>query len=414
MKKWKPGDRIPYAGRVYDKTELKYLREAADEFWLTEGRWTKRFEKEFSKYLGINYSIFVNSGSSANLLAFMTLTQPELGNRRIKRGDEVITTACCFPTTIAPIIQYGAVPVFVDIDIPSYNIDCSQLEKALSPKTKAIMIAHTLGNPFNAKEVLEFCIKHDLWLIEDNSDALGSVCSKVKTGTIGDISTCSFYPAHHMTTGEGGMVCTGNPELYKIIKSLRDWGRDCICPTGQDNTCGKRFELQKGKLPFGYDHKYIYSHFGYNLKATDLQAAIGCAQMKKLPKFVEVRRKNWKAIDKALRESKAVDYYYLPQEQPYGRASWFGYVLSVKDVLYTRKNVVKFLEERGIQTRMLFAGNILLHPCFDNLELNKDYRIIGDLKNSNFVTNNTFWIGVYPGINEEMLESMTKTLGHLT
>lgn len=398
-------NRISYAGRVYDSNEMKNLVDSALDFWLTSGKYTDEFEKTFSEYLGVKYCSLVNSGSSANLIAFMALTSPLLKEKAIKRGDEVITVAAGFPTTVSPIIQYGAIPVFVDITIPQYNIDVEMLELALSSKTKAVMIAHTLGNPFDIKCVREFCNKHDLWLVEDNCDALGSMYNLDGewkfTGSIGDIGTSSFYPPHHITMGEGGAVYTNNPLLNKIIRSLRDWGRDCICPSGQDNVCGHRFERKYGELPFGYDHKYVYSHFGYNLKATDMQAAIGCAQLEKLDLFTEKRIQNFKILEEAL--NSISDKIILPQPCENSSPSWFGFPITCKskDV---RNRVIDHLEKNGIQTRMLFAGNIIKHPCFD--EMRKDgigYRYIGNLENTDIVMENTFWIGLYPGMTEENL-----------
>ena len=357
-KEFREGDRIPYASRVYDSNEMCKLVDSALEFWLTSGRYTEQFEIDFAKYLGIRYCSLVNSGSSANLLAFMTLTSPLLKERQIQRGDEIITVAAGFPTTVAPMIQYGAIPVFVDVTIPQYNIDVDMLEKALSEKTKAVMIAHTLGNPFDLKEVSRFCKEHNLWLIEDNCDALGSeyiLDSEIRlTGTIGDIGTSSFYPPHHMTMGEGGAVYTDNPLLHRIIRSLRDWGRDCICPSGHDNFCGHRFDRQYGELPLGYDHKYVYSHFGYNLKATDMQAAIGCAQLEKFPEFVKKRRKNFERLLMGLQDVQ--DKLILPVAQSDSNPSWFGFMMTCKEGT-EREKVVPYIEKHGVQTRMLFAGS---------------------------------------------------------
>lgn len=395
---------VKYAGRVYDDTERKYLQDAADEFWLTYGKWSKRLEQGLAKFLDIKYALFVNSGSSANLLAFSALTSPLLKERQIKRGDEVITVAAGFPTTVAPIVQYGAVPVFVDIDLSTSNIDCSQLEKALSNKTKAVMIAHTLGNPFNIDEVKSFCQKHNLWLVEDNCDALGSKWNGKYTGTFGDIGTSSFYPAHHMTTGEGGATYTNNDLLHKIMLSIRDWGRDCWCASGHDNTCGCRFTKQFGTLPYGYDHKYVYSHFGYNLKATDLQAAIGCAQLEKLPNFIERRKRNFDFLNKQLEN---VPYVKVVKKYDNADPSWFGMLITVdKDALFTRNCLTSFLEKQKIQTRNLFAGNIIRHPCFEHLEKDIDYRVIESLENTDYVMNNSFWIGVYPGMKDVELQYM--------
>ena len=399
-------EHIDYAGRVFDETEMEYLVDASLDFWLTAGRYTNRFEKELGAYLGMPYVSAVNSGSSANLLAFMTLTCPELGERAIKRGDEVITVACGFPTTVSPILQFGTVPVFVDVTVGQYNIDANALEEALSHKTKAVMLAHTLGNPFDIGQVQSFCRAHNLWLIEDNCDALGSPCcvdGEMRfTGTIGDIGTSSFYPPHHITMGEGGAVYTANPLLHKLIRSLRDWGRDCSCPSGEDGTCGHRFDGQRGLLPAGYDHKYTYSHFGYNLKVTDLQAAIGCAQLEKLPAFKTARQANHAYLRHALTDLQ--DAFVLPDPLTHSDPSWFGFALTCKDTL-DRRIVISHLEQAGIQTRMLFAGNLLRHPCFDTLRNNQtSYRCVGNLPATDTIMENTFWVGVYPGMTEEKLE----------
>lgn len=409
---YKEGDRISYASRVYDHEEMVNLVDSSLEFWLTSGRYTDIFESEFSKYLNVKYCSLVNSGSSANLVAFMALTSPLLGERALKRGDEVITVAAGFPTTVAPIIQYGAIPVFIDVTIPQYNIDVNLLDKALSNKTKAVMIAHTLGNPFNLKEVKEFCNKNNLWLVEDNCDALGSkyiIDGEEKfTGTIGDIGTSSFYPPHHMTMGEGGAVYTNNALLNKIIRSFRDWGRDCVCPSGKDNLCGHRFDKQYGELPLGYDHKYVYSHFGYNLKATDMQAAIGVAQLKKFPSFVEKRRYNFDRLYKGL--NCVEDKIILPEPEANSVPSWFGFLITCKEGI-DRNDVVQYIEDRSIQTRMLFAGNIIKHPCFDEMRANGEgYRIAGELTNTDTIMNNSFWVGVYPGMNDEMIDYMIKII----
>lgn len=403
-KEYEPGDKISYASRVYDEKEMLNLIDSSLEFWLTSGRYTREFETKFAKYLNVPYCALVNSGSSANLIAFMTLTSDLLKERKIKPQDEVITVAAGFPTTVAPIIQYGAIPVFVDVTIPGYNIDINELEKALSPKTKAVMIAHTLGNPFDLQNVKKFCDEHNLWLIEDNCDALGSkyiIDGKEKfTGTVGDIGTSSFYPPHHMTMGEGGAVYTSNPLLFKIIKSLRDWGRDCICPSGVDNMCNHRFDRQYGELPLGYDHKYVYSHFGYNLKATDLQASIGVAQLEKFPSFVEKRIEHFNYFYENLKELE--DYLILPTHEKNAIPSWFGFMITTKDNI-SRNDLVRYLESNNIQTRMLFAGNITKHPCFDEMRKNKTgYRIVGDLANTDRIMNDSFWIGVYPGMTREM------------
>lgn len=409
---YKEGDRIPYASRVYDSEEMCNLVDSALEFWLTSGRYTDEFESKFAEYLGVKHCSLVNSGSSANLLAFMTLTSPLLGERAIRPGDEIITVAAGFPTTVTPAIQYGAVPVFVDITIPQYNIDVTKLEAALSDKTKAVMIAHTLGNPFDLSAVKKFCDAHGLWLVEDNCDALGSeyVMDSVthKTGTVGDIGTSSFYPPHHMTMGEGGAVYTNNPLLAKIIRSMRDWGRDCVCPSGCDNLCNHRFDRQYGELPLGYDHKYVYSHFGYNLKATDMQAAIGCAQLKKFPSFVARRRENFKRLRAAL--ECVSDKLILPEACPNSNPSWFGFLITCREGV-DREKVVPYIEANGVQTRMLFAGNLTKHPCFDRMRAEgKGYRIVGDLSVTDQVMNSTFWVGVYPGMTDEMIDYMAKVI----
>ena len=407
---FKSGDRIPYAGRVFDEKEITNLVDAALDFWLTTGKYAEQFEKRFAEYLGVKYCSLTNSGSSANLLAFMALTSQKLGNKRIKRGDEVITVAAAFPTTVGPIIQYGAVPVFVDITIPEYNIDCNQLEFALSEKTKAVMIAHTLGNPFDLQRVKDFCDKYDLWLVEDNCDSLGSKYlyngEWQYTGTIGHIGTSSFYPPHHITMGEGGAVYTNDIQLKRIIESLRDWGRDCWCPSGKDDTCKLRFNQQFGDLPMGYDHKYVYSHFGYNLKVTDMQAAIGCAQLNKLPDFIEKRKLNWQRLYNNL--NKLSKIITLPQPTANSDPSWFGFLMTINDGAgFTRDEIVNYLEKIGIQTRMLFAGNIIKHPCFDEMRDSREgFRIVSDLENTDRILERTFWIGVYPGISFETIDYM--------
>ena len=411
-KKYEPGDRIPYASRVYDETEMVNLVDSALEFWLTSGRYTDEFEAKLAEYLDVRYCALVNSGSSANLVAFMTLTSPLLKERQVKPGDEIITVAAGFPTTVTPAIQYGAVPVFVDVTIPQYNIDVTRLEEAYSEKTKAVMIAHTLGNPFDLKAVKEFCDRHNLWLIEDNCDALGSryIIDGVEkfTGTVGDIGTSSFYPPHHMTMGEGGAVYTDNPLLNKIIRSFRDWGRDCVCPSGRDNLCGHRFDRQYGELPLGYDHKYVYSHFGYNLKATDLQASIGCAQLDKFPGFVERRRHNFDRLKAALADT--TDKLILPEPCENSRPSWFGFLITCKEGV-DRNAVVQYVEKKGVQTRMLFAGNLTKHPCFDQMRAEKrGYRIVGELTNTDRIMQDTFWVGVYPGMSDEMIDYMAATI----
>lgn len=412
-KEFAPGDRLSYAARVFDEKEMCALTDAVLDFWLTTGRFSSQFEKEFAEWLGVKYANLVNSGSSANLIAFMVLTSPELGERQIKRGDEVITVACGFPTTVTPALQYGAVPVFVDVALPQYNIDVSKLEQAFSEKTKAVMVAHTLGNPFDLKAVKAFCDKHKLWLIEDNCDALGSrytIQGTTRfTGTWGDLGTSSFYPPHHMTMGEGGCVYTNDPALNRLIKSFRDWGRDCICPSGHDDFCGHRFAGQYGQLPYGYDHKYVYSHFGYNLKVTDLQAAIGCEQLKKLPGFIERRSQNWQRLRNALEP--AVDKLILPEPAPESQPSWFGFLISVKPGSGLERNrMTRFIEAHNIQTRLLFSGNLLKHPCFDQIRDTDAYRVVGALENTDFIMNNTFWVGVYPGMTDAGIDYMAQVI----
>ncbi len=410
-KEFKEGDRINYASRVYDEKEMQSLTDAALDFWLTSGRFCEEFEKEFAKWIGVKFAHLVNSGSSANLIAFSVLTAPELKERQIKKGDEVITVAAGFPTTVTPIIQYGAIPVFVDVTIPQYNIDVNELEKALSDKTKAVMIAHTLGNPFNIKAVKEFCDKYKLWLIEDNCDALGSkytINDETRfTGTWGDIGTSSFYPPHHMTMGEGGCVYTNNPLLNRMILSYRDWGRDCICPSGKDNFCGHRFDGQFGELPKGYDHKYVYSHFGYNLKATDMQAAIGVEQLKKFPSFIEKRKYNWNKLHDALESVQ--DKIILPEACENSDPSWFGFLITCKDRI-DRNKITKYIEDHNIQTRLLFSGNLIKHPCFDEIRNTDKYRVVGKLENTEKIMNNSFWVGVYPGMDDKMMDYLAKTI----
>ena len=409
---FEPGDRLPYAARVYDHEEMENLVESALEFWLTAGHYTEEFERGLAAYLGLKHCSLVNSGSSANLLAFMALTSPLLGERAIGRGDEVITVAAGFPTTVAPMIQYGAIPVFVDVSLPTYNVDAALLDGARSERTKAVMIAHTLGNPFDLAAVKAFCDKHNLWLIEDNCDALGSqytMNGEVRyTGTIGDIGTSSFYPPHHMTMGEGGAVYTNDALLHRIIRSLRDWGRDCICASGQDNLCGHRFDRQDGELPRGYDHKYVYSHFGYNLKATDLQAAIGVAQLKKLPSFVERRRHNFARLRAALADME--DAFILPEATVNADPSWFGFLLTCREGI-DRTKIVRYIESKGIQTRMLFAGNLTKHPCFDEMrKTGEGYRVAGELRETDRIMSDAFWLGVYPGLTDEKIDYMTSVL----
>ncbi len=410
---FKPGDRVSYASRVYDEKEMQSLTDAMLDFWLTTGRFSNQFEKDFAAWIGVKHAHLVNSGSSANLIAFSVLTSSELGDRQIKRGDEVITVACGFPTTITPILQYGAVPVFVDVTVPQYNIDVTQLEAALSEKTKAVMIAHTLGNPFDLKAVKEFCDKHSLWLVEDNCDALGTkytIDGETKyTGTWGDIGTSSFYPPHHMTMGEGGAVYTNNSRLNRLILSYRDWGRDCICVSGQDNLCGHRWDGQFGELPKGYDHKYTYSHFGYNLKVTDLQAAIGVEQLKKFPSFIERRKHNWARLHAALEDIQ--DKLILPEPAENSDPSWFGFLISVRpEAGLNRNEVTKYIESKNVQTRLLFSGNIIKQPCFNEIRGTDAYRVVGSMENSDFVVNNTFWVGVYPGMTDVMIDYMAQVI----
>lgn len=412
-KRFSPGDRINYSSRVFDEKEMQSLTEATLDFWLTTGRFSERFEKEFASWIGTKYAHLVNSGSSANLLAFMVLTAPELGDRRIQRGDEVITVACGFPTTVTPVLLYGAVPVFVDVKVPQYNIDVSQLEDALSKRTKAVMIAHTLGNPFDLESVKSFCDRHKLWLIEDNCDALGSTYTingeEKYTGTIGHIGTSSFYPPHHMTMGEGGCVYTDDPLLHRLILSFRDWGRDCVCPSGHDNFCGHRYDGQYGELPSGYDHKYVYSHFGYNLKLTDMQAAVGCEQIKKLPEFIDRRKHNWQRLHELLRETEEV--LILPEPEKNSNPSWFGFLISVRPKSgLSRNEITSYIEDHNIQTRLLFGGNLIKQPCFDDIRGTGVYRVIGNLEQTEFIMNNSFWVGVYPGMTDEMIDYMAQVI----
>ena len=408
-----PGDRINYASRVFDEKEMQALTDATLDFWLTTGRFSNQFERDFAKWIGVKYAHLVNSGSSANLIAFMALTAPELGSRQIMPGDEVITVACGFPTTVTPILNYGAVPVFVDVTVPQYNIDVTMLEEALSEKTKAVMIAHTLGNPFDLKAVKRFCDDHGLWLVEDNCDALGTkytIDGETRfSGTWGDIGTSSFYPPHHMTMGEGGCVYTNNPLLHRLILSFRDWGRDCICPSGKDNFCGHRFDGKHGELPVGYDHKYVYSHFGYNLKVTDMQAAVGCEQLKKFPSFIERRRHNWDRLHKALES--VSDKLILPEPAENSEPSWFGFLISVRpESGLSRNQITRYVEDHNIQTRLLFSGNLIKHPCFDQIRGTDKYRVVGNLEITDFVMNNSFWIGVFPGMTDEMIDYMADTV----
>ena len=410
---FQPGDRINYAARVFDENEMCSLTDSMLDFWLTTGRFSEQFEKQFAEWIGVKYAHLVNSGSSANLIAFAVLTAPELRERQIKRGDEVITVACGFPTTVAPILQYGAVPVFVDITVPEYNIDITKLERALSTKTKAVMIAHTLGNPFDLATIKKFCENNNLWLIEDNCDALGSeytIDGTTKyTGTWGDIGTSSFYPPHHMTMGEGGCVYTDNALLHRLILSYRDWGRDCICPSGHDNLWGHRYDKKYSELPEGYDHKYVYSHLGYNLKVTDMQAAVGCEQLKKFPGFIERRRHNWTRLKNAL--GQVQDKLILPEPSINSNPSWFGFIVAVRpETELNRNGIVQYIEAHNIQTRMLFSGNLIKHPCFDQIRGTEAYRVVGDLTTTDFVMKNAFWVGVYPGMTDEMIDYMAQII----
>ena len=402
--KWKknfvPGEsHIPYAGRVYDEKEMVKLVDSALDFWLTAGRFAKQFETEFAEFLGAKYCLLTNSGSSANLLAISALTSPKLGEKRLKPGDEVITVAAAFPTTVTPIIQNNLIPVFVDVDMGTYNIQADKIEEAISDKTRAIFLAHTLGNPFDIDAVMEVAEKYDLWVIEDNCDALGSKYNGKYTGTFGHISTFSFYPPHHMTMGEGGALVTNDTQLKRLIESFRDWGRDCWCEPGCDNRCGKRFEWQLGELPLGYDHKYTYSHIGYNLKITDMQAAIGVEQLKKLPSFIEARKRNFKLLYDGLKKQEG--FFILPEYELETDPSWFGFLLTVReDARFTKDDIVKYLENNKIATRMLFAGNVTKHPCFVGVK----YRVCENLVNTNRIMDDTFWIGVYPGLTGDMIE----------
>lgn len=400
--------RVTYAGRVFDEKEMLNLVDSSLDFWLTYGPYSKKFEKKLAEFLDVNCALLVNSGSSANLLAFYTLTSPLLKERQIRRGDEVITVAAGFPTTVAPIFQYGAIPVFVDMELTYVNIDVSQLEKALSPKTKAVMIAHTLGNPFDLKSVKKFCDENNLWLIEDNCDALGSTYEGKLTGTWGDIGTSSFYPPHHITMGEGGATYTNNPLLKKIMLSLRDWGRDCWCESGVDNTCGCRFSQSFGTLPKGYDHKYVYSHFGFNLKATDMQAAIGCAQLEKFPIFMKKRRENHEKLYDGLQ---GLPELQLVKAFPNTDPCWFGFMMILTDnAKFTRNEIVEFLEGKNIQTRNLFAGNMIRHPMFEFLINGEDYRVVGNLSVTDKIMTNSFWVGVYPGMGEDTINYIIQTI----
>ena len=399
------GTPLLYSGRVFDADELVHLVDAALDFWLTTGRYAARFEREFARFLGVHHVILCNSGSSANLLALSALTSPKLGERRLRPGDEVITVAAGFPTTVNPIIQNNLVPVFLDIELGTYNVDIRYLEEAISPRTRAIMLAHTLGNPFNLDAVLDVVKRHDLWLIEDNCDALGSTYKGKLTGTFGDLATVSFYPAHHITMGEGGCVLTNSPKLKVLVESFRDWGRDCWCAPGKDNTCGKRFEWQLGDLPYGYDHKYIYSHIGYNLKLTDMQAAVGVAQLKKLPDFIGARKRNWRLLYDGLKPLE--EFFILPKATPGSDPSWFGFPVMVRpEAPFSRRDLVLYLEKHRIATRLLFGGNLTRQPAYQDVP----YRVVGDLRNTDVVMNQIFWIGVYPGITKQMIAYVIETV----
>jgi CDP-6-deoxy-D-xylo-4-hexulose-3-dehydrase len=405
-KEFIPGETpVPVSGRVFDADELVHLIDASLDFWLTTGRYAEQFEREFARFMGVRHVILCNSGSSANLLALSALTSPKLGEQRLKAGDEVITVAAAFPTTVNPIVQNRLVPVFVDVELSTYNIDMRYLEEAISPRTRAIMLAHTLGNPFNVDAVLEVVKRHNLWLIEDNCDAVGSTYKGKLTGTFGDLATVSFYPAHHITMGEGGCVLTNSPKLKTLVESFRDWGRDCWCAPGKENTCGKRFEWQLGELPYGYDHKYIYSHIGYNLKLTDMQAAVGVAQLKKLPQFIEARKRNWKLLYEGLKPLE--EFLILPQPTPGSDPSWFGFAITVRpEAPFTRNDLVRYLENHKIATRLLFGGNLIRQPAYQDVP----HRVIGELKNTDIVMNHTFWVGVYPGLTEQMIAYVVETV----
>lgn len=396
-----PKNEAPVSGKVYDEEELLNGVEAVLEGWWTEGRWNRQFEEGIKNFLNVRYALTVNSGSSANLVAFFALTSQKLGKRRIKKGDEVITVAAGFPTTVNPIIIYGAIPVFLDVEIPTYNIKADEIEEAITEKTKAIFLAHTLGNPFEAEKIRRIAHEHDLWLIEDNCDALGSKHYNKYTGTFGHIATLSFYPAHHITTGEGGAILTNDPLIYRIAKSIRDWGRDCYCPTGKDNTCGKRFEMKLGNLPFGYDHKYIYSEIGFNLKMTDLQAALGVAQLKKLTEFIEKRKMNFNYLKKRFIEEKLDEVFVLPEATKNSDPSWFGFPLLIKGHI-DRKKLLEKLNAAKIGTRLLFASNLTKQPYFIDNKIK--YKVYGKLTNSDLIMNKGFWIGVYPALEKENLE----------
>lgn len=396
---------VPVSGKVFDEIEMQHLVDSSLDFWLTTGRYAEQFQKEFSKFMGVRHTILVNSGSSANLVALSTLTSPQLGDKALKPGDEVITVAAGFPTTVNPIIQNNLIPVFIDVQIPTYNVDVNYLEAALSPRTRAIMIAHTLGNPFDLETVTEFARKHDLWLIEDCCDAVGATYNGHKVGTFGALATTSFYPAHHITMGEGGAVLTDKPKLRTLAESFRDWGRDCWCEPGKDNTCGKRFEHQLGELPYGYDHKYTYSHIGYNLKATDMQAAVGLAQMQKISGFIDSRRANFAYLYQNLQDMQ--EYLILPEATPNSEPSWFGFPIAVRtDAPFTRNQLVQFLESRKIATRLLFGGNLVRQPAYRNVQ----FRVASSLENADFIMDQVFWLGVYPGLTRPMLDFVIETL----
>ncbi len=403
---FRPGvDPVPVSGKVFDADDVKHLVDASLDFWLTTGRYARQFEAEFAKVFGLRYALLVNSGSSANLVALTALTSPKLGDKRLKPGDEVVTVATGFPTTVNPILQNGCVPVFLDVDLPTYNVDATRLESALSDRTRAVMIAHTLGNPFDAGAVADFCAKHDLWLVEDCCDAVGAEFAGRKVGTFGDLATTSFYPAHHITMGEGGAVLTDSPVLKKVAESFRDWGRDCWCEPGCDDTCGKRFDWQLGDLPHGYDHKYTYSHVGYNLKVTDMQAAVGVSQMRKLPRFIEARRANFAYLRAGLEPF--ADALLLPEPTPNSTPSWFGFPITVRDSAPVgRDQLVRALDARKIGTRLLFGGNLLRQPAYRGANV----RVVGDLANADRVMNQTFWIGVYPGLTRPMMDFVIATI----
>ena len=401
---FKDGDPVPVSGRVYDSNDMKYLVESSLDFWLTSGKYATKFEKDFAKFFGLKKALLTNSGSSANLLALSALTSPKLKKRQVLPGDEVITVAAGFPTTVNPIIQNQLVPVFIDVEYPGLEVSIEKLKKAITKKTKVIMIAHALGNPFDAESIAKIAKEHNIWLIEDNCDSLGSKINGKLTGTFGDISTVSFYPAHHITMGEGGCVLTNSAKLGKIIESFRDWGRDCWCPPGEDNTCGKRFNWKLGQLPKGYDHKYTYSHVGYNLKVTDMQAAVGCSQLEKLDTFIAIRKDNYKKLYKKLSEFN--DYLILPENNPNTEPSWFGFPIATKpEKCVNRDHLVQYLNSKKIGTRLLFAGNLLKQPAY----LNIDHRVVGDLKNSDKVMKFIFWIGVYPGIDDKKIDYIYRT-----